>query len=61
MAEEKIFEVKGDYKTSKGLQAFTKSINALNENHAKERTFALLGSKHGLKRREIKIKEVKNQ
>ncbi len=33
---------------------YTKVIEAPNENQAKERTFAVIGSKHNLKRRYIK-------
>ncbi len=38
---------------------YTKVIEAPNENQAKERTFAVIGSKHNLKRRYIKIDGVR--
>lgn len=38
---------------------YTKVIAAPNENQAKERTFAVFGSKHNLKRRYIKVDAVK--
>ena len=37
---------------------YTKVIEAPNENQAQERTFAVIGSKHNLKRRYIKIDSV---
>jgi len=49
------FEVKGTFRMGDDWMPYTKVIAAPNENQAKERTFAVIGSKHNLKRRYIKI------
>jgi large subunit ribosomal protein LX len=49
------FEVKGTFRMGEDWMPYTKVISAPNENQAKERTFAVIGSKHNLKRRYIKI------
>jgi large subunit ribosomal protein LX len=53
------FEVKGTFKMGEDWMPYTKVIAAPNENQAKERTFAVIGSKHNLKRRYIKVDAVK--
>jgi large subunit ribosomal protein LX len=53
------FEVKGTFKMGEDWMPYTKVIAAPNENQAKERTFAVFGSKHNLKRRYIKVDAVK--
>lgn len=53
--EEKTFEVRGTFLMGKDWNPYTKIITAPNEKQAKERAFALMGSKHKLKRRYIKI------
>jgi large subunit ribosomal protein LX len=57
--EEKQFEVKGTFLMGEEWKSYTKVITAPNEKQAQERTFALMGSKHNLKRRYIKIDGVK--
>jgi large subunit ribosomal protein LX len=59
MAEELKFEVKGTFRMGEDWMPYTKVISAPNENQAKERTFTVMGSKHNLKRRYIKIDAVK--
>ncbi len=53
------FEVKGTFRMGEDWVPYTKVIAAPNENQAKERTFAVFGSKHNLKRRYIKVDAVK--
>ena len=53
--EEKQFEVKGTFLMGEAWKPYTKMIKAPNEKLAQERTFAVIGSKHNLKRRYIKI------
>ncbi len=59
MAEEMKFEVKGTFLMGEDWMPYTKVIVAPNEKQAQERTFAVIGSKHNLKRRYIKIDAVK--
>jgi large subunit ribosomal protein LX len=56
------FEINGRFRTErigKSWRKFSKVIESQNENNAKEKVYSLLGSEHGLKRRLIKIDEVK--
>ncbi len=55
----KAFRIKGLY-SPKGKEwfKFTKDVVAENEEMAKDKTYSLLGSKYGIKRRLIKIDEV---
>ena len=52
------YTVSGQWKGRDGWQSFEKEIEAENENVAKERTYSEFGSKHGLKRPQIRIDEV---
>ena len=54
MAEQK-YEVKGTFLMGEDWVPDTKAIAAPNEKQAEERTFAVIGSKHNLKRRYIKV------
>jgi len=58
MADQK-FEVKGSFLMGEDWMPYTKVIEAPNEKQAEERTFAVIGSKHKLKRRYIKVDGVK--
>ncbi len=50
------YEVKGTFKVGEDeWRPYTKQIDAPNENQARERTLAVIGSKHRLKRRYITI------
>ena len=53
--ENQKFEVKGTFLMGEGWMPYTKVIAAPNEKQAQERTFAVIGSKHNLKRKYIKI------
>jgi large subunit ribosomal protein LX len=57
MAEQK-YEVTGTFKPGGEWHPYTKVITAPNENRAKERIYAELGSKHRLKRNLIIINGV---
>jgi large subunit ribosomal protein LX len=57
--EEKLFEIKGTFRMGKDWKPYKKVISAPNEKQARERTFAIIGSKHNLKRKYIKIDDVK--
>jgi len=58
MADQK-FEVKGTFLMGENWMPYTKVVEAPNEKQAQERTFAVIGSKHNLKRRYIRIDGVK--
>ena len=49
------FTVSGTYQARGGFQNFTKEIDAVNENVAKEHVLSQIGSEHGLKRTQIEI------
>jgi large subunit ribosomal protein LX len=53
------FEVKGTFLMGEDWMPYTKVIEAPNEKQAQERTLAVIGSKHKLKRRYIKVDAVK--
>ncbi|GAB6285328.1 MAG: 50S ribosomal protein L18Ae [Methanoregula sp.] len=52
---EQKFEVKGTFRMGEDWMPYTKVIAAPNAKQAEERTFAVIGSKHNLKRRYIKV------
>jgi len=54
------FEVSGAVKIGDTWKSYTKVIAAPNEVQARERTFTLIGSKHRLERRLIKIESIKS-
>lgn len=53
-----MFEVKGTFRMGDDWKPYTKVVAAPNENQARERTFTVIGSKHNLKRRYIRIDAV---
>jgi large subunit ribosomal protein LX len=53
------FEVKGTFLIGEEWMPYKKVVAAPNEKQAKERTLAVIGSKHNLKRRYIKVDAVK--
>ncbi|MCD6522992.1 MAG: 50S ribosomal protein L18a [Candidatus Diapherotrites archaeon] len=55
----KIFRVKGTFRQNRKDHNFTIDVRALNAATALHRVFSNLGSRHKLKQRSIKIKEVK--
>jgi large subunit ribosomal protein LX len=56
--EDKTFEVRGTFLMGDDWKPYKKVISAPNEKQARERTFAVIGSKHNLKRMYIKIDDV---
>ncbi|MFB6194859.1 MAG: 50S ribosomal protein L18Ae [Haloplanus sp.] len=52
------FAVSGRFQDRLGYRDFEKTIDAPNENVAREHTLAQLGSEHGLKRTQVEIEEV---
>ncbi|MDD1716594.1 MAG: 50S ribosomal protein L18a [Methanolinea sp.] len=56
--ENQNFEVKGNFMMGEEWHPFTKVVQAPNEAQAKERTYALIGSKHRLKRSYITVKSI---
>jgi len=54
-----MFEVEGKFKNLEGWAPFKKTIEAENENVAKEKIYSLIGSNHKIKRNLIKIDVVK--
>ena len=58
MADQK-YEVKGTFRMGEDWMPYTKVVTAPNEKQAQERTFAVIGSKHNLKRRYIKVDAVR--
>lgn len=57
----KAFEVSGQFMIShRKWQPFAIEVAAIDENGAREKTLALMGSRHGLKRRSVQIEGVKS-
>ena len=52
------FTVTGRFTTRDGFAEFEKTIDAENEDVAREHTYSQLGSQHGLKRTQIELEEV---
>ncbi|MFB6352752.1 MAG: 50S ribosomal protein L18Ae [Halobacteriales archaeon] len=52
------FTVRGRYQSRDGWSPFESAVEAPNEDVARERTYANLGSRHGLARRQIELEEV---
>jgi len=52
------FVVSGRFQDRTGFRQFEKSVEATNENVAREHTLAQLGSEHGLKRTQVEIEGV---
>jgi large subunit ribosomal protein LX len=54
------FAVSGQFRSRDGFNEFTTDVEAPNENVARERVYANIGSQHGLKRTQIKIDSVRS-
>lgn len=52
------YVVKGTFKAGHSWENFTKTIESQNEKNAREKTFSIFGSKHGINRSLIKIDSV---
>lgn len=55
----KTYIIEGDFKIGKKWQHFKKTIQSNNEKNALEKIYSLLGSKHRMKRNQIKINAIK--
>lgn len=55
------FTVRGRFQGRDGWQPFQTALEAENEDVAKEHCYAILGSRHRLKRTQIDIEEVEAQ
>ncbi|MDD1712512.1 MAG: 50S ribosomal protein L18a [Methanoregulaceae archaeon] len=56
--ENQLYDVKGTFKIGDYWRPYAKVIRAPNEQQARERIFAVMGSKHRLKRRYITVSTV---
>jgi len=54
-----VFRIKGEYRAKNQKIPFAKEVKALKEDHAIEKILSLIGSKHRVPRKFIKITEVK--
>jgi large subunit ribosomal protein LX len=52
------FTVSGRFQSRDGFSVFETTVDAPNENVARERVFANFGSQHGLRRTQIELDEV---
>jgi len=52
------FTVRGEFLARDGTQRFERTVEAPNEDVARDRALALFGSEHGLKRTEVDLTEV---
>jgi large subunit ribosomal protein LX len=52
------YVVSGRFQTRRGFQEFRKTVDAPNDEVARERIYAAIGSQHGLKRTRIELSEV---
>ncbi|SEH38314.1 MULTISPECIES: 50S ribosomal protein L18Ae [Halopenitus] len=52
------FTVSGRFQTRYGHQEFTKTVEAPNENVARDRIYSQVGSQHGVKRPKIDLESV---
>ena len=55
----KVYRIEGKFLMGKIWQPFSKEVIGNDENEAKERLFSLLGSRHRVKRRMIKVETIK--
>ena len=54
----KIFRIKGSFVLGSETQVFTKELRAINEEDIYEKIYSLFGSKHRIKRNQIKIDSI---
>lgn len=52
------FTVTGRFESRGGWSTFEKTVEAPNENVARDRVYARIGSEHGLKRTQIEVDDV---
>jgi large subunit ribosomal protein LX len=58
MSEVKKFRITGEIKKGKSRIPFSVEFNAMKEEHALQRIYSEMGSRHGARRFEIKITKV---
>jgi large subunit ribosomal protein LX len=58
MTKAQSYRVEGTFQMDGDWRPYAKVVSAPNEAQAKERIYTLLGSKHRLKRREIRVAKV---
>ena len=54
----KIFRIKGSFVLGSETQVFTKELRAINEEVIYEKNYSIFGSKHRIKRNQIKIDSI---
>ena len=54
----KIFRIKGSFVLGSETQVFTKELKAINEEDIYEKIYSIFGSKHRIKRNQIKIDSI---
>lgn len=54
----KIYRVKGSFQMGSETQVFTKELRAIKEEDIYEKLYSIFGSKHGIKRNQIKIDSI---
>lgn len=52
------FTVRGTFETRDGRQAFTRRVEAANEDVAREHVYSRFGAEHNLKRTQVDLEEV---
>ena len=55
----KVYRIEGRFLMGKIWQPFSKEVIGNDENEAKERLFSILGSRHRVKRRMIKVEAIR--
>lgn len=54
----KIFKIQGKFMMGNSLKPFTRELKAINEEEIAERIYSEFGSKHHIKRNQIKIEKI---
>jgi large subunit ribosomal protein LX len=54
----KIYRIKGSFVMGSETQVFTKELRAINEEDIYEKIYSIFGSKHRIKRNQIKIDSI---
>ena len=54
----KIYRIKGSFVMGSETQVFTKEFKAIKEEDIYEKLYSIFGSKHGIKRNQVKIDSI---
>ena len=54
----KIYRIKGSFAMGSETQVFTKELKAIKEEDIYEKLYSIFGSKHGIKRNQVKIDSI---